>query len=214
MTSDSLDFGLDMARVLSPLALPPLYILRHGETEWNVEGRMQGRLDSDLTARGKAQAADQARIMAPFLDGGGFSIYSSPLGRAAHTARIALAGYEIAFDPRISEISVGSWEGRLRREIIAECAPAEALSPSEADRFALYLMAPDGERVEAVEARCLAFLAGLCGPSVIVTHSITAAVLRGIACGLSLRELLALSHEQGCVFYIEGGVERILRAPG
>jgi broad specificity phosphatase PhoE len=213
VTEHATDFGLDMARVLPRLDVPPLYILRHGQTEWNVEGRMQGHLNSDLTARGKAQAADQGRIMAPLLADQQLSLFSSPLGRAAQTANIALRGHEIAYDPLVSEISVGGWEGQLRGDIIATYPAAKSITTSDADSFALYLMAPDGEDIHAVEARCRAFLAGLGGPSVIVTHSITAAVLRGIACGLSLREMLALSHEQGCVFHLEGGVERILRAP-
>lgn len=202
----------NLQRVLARQEVPPLYILRHGETEWNVEGRMQGHLNSDLTTRGKAQAADQARIMTPLLADHQLALFSSPLGRAVQTAKIAFAGHEIAYTPQISEISVGAWEGQLRGDIIASYPPAKSITTSEADRFSLYLMAPEGEGIEAVEARCRAFLGALRGPSVIVTHSITAAFLCGITCGLSLREMLDLSHEQGCVFCIEEGVERVLRA--
>ena len=56
---------------------PPLYILRHGETEWNASGRLQGRFDSPLTEKGRAQAAVQRMILND-IDLAGYSAFSSP----------------------------------------------------------------------------------------------------------------------------------------
>ncbi len=65
-----------------------LYILRHGETTWNREGRMQGHLNAPLTDLGQAQAAAQGAVLAQ-RDLRGFAFYSSPLARAVHTAGLA-----------------------------------------------------------------------------------------------------------------------------
>ena len=68
--------------------IPELYLLRHGETEWNVQGRLQGRLDSPLTERGQEQARRQAELLAALPP---MAAWASPAGRAVATARIALA---------------------------------------------------------------------------------------------------------------------------
>ena len=81
-----------------------LYLLRHGETEWNREGRIQGSQDSPLTARGRAQATAQADILArevPQL--WQLARYCSPLRRARDTARIALDGLVPVIDRRLRE---------------------------------------------------------------------------------------------------------------
>ncbi|PCH78179.1 MAG: phosphoglycerate mutase, partial [Flavobacteriaceae bacterium] len=68
---------------------PDLYILRHGETEWNQQGRFQGRKDSALTANGIAQAMKQKALLAK-IQKLPKKKYISPLGRTIHTARLAL----------------------------------------------------------------------------------------------------------------------------
>ncbi|SLN44362.1 Putative phosphoserine phosphatase 2 [Aquimixticola soesokkakensis] len=197
--------------------LPPLYILRHGQTRWNVEGRMQGRKDSALTDLGRAQAAAQRDLLAPILaQHADIACFSSPLGRAATTAQIALAGRKVRLDPRIAEVSVGPWEGRLRAEVLAEGLPALAgarvrPSASESAMFDLFLSAPEGEGFEATKARCKDFLAALQQPAVIVSHGVISAVLRGLACGLSRAGMARLAHHQGCVVEIIAGRERLIQ---
>ena len=88
--------------------VPDLWVMRHGETEWNVAGRLQGRSDSALTARGRAQAARQARLVAAIRG----KRVSSPQGRACDSARIVFAGQAFATDPRLAEICIGDWTGR------------------------------------------------------------------------------------------------------
>ncbi len=87
-----------------------LYLVRHGQTEWNQEGRMQGRLDSPLTPLGREQAILLGeRLKNEPLD----AVYSSPTGRAYTTARLILPGREsmIQQDDRLKEIDMGDWEG-------------------------------------------------------------------------------------------------------
>ncbi|MDE4085281.1 histidine phosphatase family protein [Planococcus maritimus] len=87
-----------------------LYITRHGETQWNIEKRMQGWQDSPLTATGIQNALWLSERMEPVdLD----AIYASPSGRAKHTAELIRGNQpiEIAFDPNLKEINMGEWEG-------------------------------------------------------------------------------------------------------
>ena len=88
-----------------------LYIIRHGETRWNVERRLQGASDTDLNEKGIALAkvTGEALKEVPF-----FCCFTSPLKRAKETARLVLGEKEIPVypDERLQEISFGTWEGR------------------------------------------------------------------------------------------------------
>jgi broad specificity phosphatase PhoE len=65
-----------------------IYLLRHGETEWNTQGRYHGTLDSPLTRRGRKQAEDVGRLLSAILKGRNVAFYISPLGRTRETAEI------------------------------------------------------------------------------------------------------------------------------
>lgn len=184
-------------------AFPPLYILRHGETEWNATGRLQGRFDSPLTAQGRAQADLQRKILAS-RELHRFGAVSSPQGRAFETARIALSGLiaPIATDPALSEIGLGDWAGKDRAEVMQHSGAR--------DGFALYELAPTGEGFAALHARCLAFLRGLRHPSVLVTHGITSRMLRLILTDRPIGAIRDIGGGQGVVFYLsEGRQERL-----
>jgi phosphoserine phosphatase len=93
-----------------------IILARHGETDWNREGRYQGRRESALTDTGRAQAQALARTL---RDRSIARIVSSPLLRCLETAR-PLAdshGLQLETDERLVEIAHGDWEGRLRAEI-------------------------------------------------------------------------------------------------
>ena len=98
---------------MSPNGVPVIYLVRHGETEWNVIRRFQGRSDSPLTALGLSQAATYAGILRGVGAAEDFDLISSPLGRAAKTAEIigAALGLKLRLDPRLEEVSLGSWDG-------------------------------------------------------------------------------------------------------
>ena len=87
-----------------------LYIIRHGETAWNVEGRLQGQTDTELNENG----VRLAKVTAEGLKNIPFDLgISSPLCRAKHTAELVLAGRNVPLttDDRLMELSFGSWEG-------------------------------------------------------------------------------------------------------
>ena len=178
-----------------------LLILRHGQTLWNAEGRMQGTLNSALDATGHRQAARQRAILGG-RDLTGFGAFCSPQGRAVETAGIAVAPLmpRITTDARLREIGVGAWEGKRRADFVT----------AEAADLSYYDGAPGGEGFAALRARCEAFLAELTGPAVIVTHGITSRMLRLVALGMETAELSALPGGQGNVHRIAGGDFEVL----
>lgn len=186
---------------------PELYVLRHGETEWNAEGRMQGALNSPLTETGRQQAARQAEILSK-VDLEGFDILSSPQGRAFETAAIALARQvtHVQTDDRLREIGVGDWAGKLRSEL------AEGIDVVEGPdgALALYEIAPGGEGFAALEQRCAAFLATLTRPSVLVTHGITSRMIRALATGSGRADLANMGGGQGIVYHLKNAVQKRL----
>ena len=94
---------------------PKVWFLRHGETEWNAEGRGQGQTESVLSERGRVHAQQQAELMAPILADNPPCIVS-PLKRTRQTADIALGGRDYQTDDRLKEIFAGDWEGHLRAD--------------------------------------------------------------------------------------------------
>lgn len=184
---------------------PDLYLMRHGQTVWNAQGRMQGRLDSPLTELGIRQARMQARL----IRGVQGARFSSPLGRAQQTARIVFDGQPFASDARLAEIDVGDFSGALHDDLAAQHPHLFGDDP-----FLWYDHAPGGEGFAALEARCVAFLGDLTGPALIVTHGITLRMMRRIALGFGMSRFAELPQYQGAVQVIRDGRHEIWRDPG
>jgi broad specificity phosphatase PhoE len=195
----------------------PLYLLRHGETAWNTERRMQGTRNSDLTDRGRAQAlamgralkAELAREAAPTV------FLRSPLGRARETSLIV--GRELGIDPsawrddpRLAELSYGAWEGFSWSEI--EVDHPNALADWRADPHTF--CPPDGESHADLRRRTEAALADIIAANVrtvVVGHGVSGAVMRGINLGLDARTMFVLEKPQDAFFRLtHGAEERIL----
>jgi probable phosphoglycerate mutase len=158
-----------------------LVIVRHGETVWNCEARIQGQLDPDLSVRGREQAEELAlRLRQEPVA----AIYSSSLSRARETAAIIASelGLTVREDPGFRESCFGSWEGLTTSEIRARFPEEYRLwrQDSVANR------PPGGETVEALQQRVMASVREILtthpGESVmIVTH---AGPVRCLVCGL------------------------------
>ena len=187
---------------------PELFILRHGETVWNREGRMQGALDSDLTDLGRDQACAMGTLLAGF-DLAGHHLYCSPLGRARATAALAFDRAPV-LDHRLREIEVGQWSGLTRPEILVRWP---GMSEDE-DMLEFYARAPGGEGFDALWDRVTGFLADLTGPAVIVTHGVTSRFLRTAALGLTPAELHQVPGGQGVVFRLHHGRHETLTPNG
>lgn len=186
------------------MSLPDLLILRHGETEWNRAGRMQGRLDSPLTELGRTQARRQGAILTTF-GVSGWTVYGSPAGRVRQTANMALPGWPVVLDERLREIDLGSWNGMLRRDIAASVPHL-----FETDDLRWYDHAPDGEGLQALHLRVAGFLADVTGPSVVFTHGITSRVMRCVAMGLPLDAFERVGGGQGVVYHLSDGQSEML----
>jgi len=124
-------------------------VLRHATTTWNVEGRIQGHLDSPLTAAGAAMARDWGRR---FASGAWDRILSSDLGRAQETARWInqTLSLPVALDPGLREIDWGEWTG-VTQSLLKELWPGEIQIQ---ERRGWELQAPQGESREGVWERC------------------------------------------------------------
>jgi broad specificity phosphatase PhoE len=158
-----------------------LYLVRHGQTDWNVEGRYQGQSDLPLNAAGRAQVERLSQELAevPFC-----AAYSSDLSRARETARLLAAprGIAVYLDPRLREISLGVWEGQLVTEIARQYPEAWA----ERRRDPARARAPGGESVAEVgvrvgEAADAIASAHPAGPVLVVSHGLALATLLCLA---------------------------------
>ncbi|MFT4961408.1 MAG: broad specificity phosphatase PhoE [Paracoccaceae bacterium] len=185
---------------------PKIWLLRHGQTEWNAQERIQGQLESPLTTLGIEQAHRQAALMGNILALDP-DCYCSPLGRAQQTAKIALGDGSYKTDMRLAEAYAGSWQGLTRSEVRAQWPDLFHANPHHLD---LFCAAPGSEGFQAFQARIADFLDDLTGPSVIVAHGLLGQVVRGLTCGLGRAEMGALPNRQGCIYLLENGTERVL----
>lgn len=185
---------------------PKIWFLRHGETEWNAEGRVQGQTEFVLSPRGHAHARQQAALMAPILAMDP-PCFVSPLKRTRQTADIALGGRSYATDDRLKEIFAGDWEGHLREDLFKRLP--EGITP-ESPPMEFYCAAPGGEGFDTFQARVREFVQTLTKPTVVVAHGLSGQLLRAELCGLSRSDLGGLTNRQGVVYVLEDGVETVL----
>ncbi|MEM6899253.1 MAG: histidine phosphatase family protein [Pseudomonadota bacterium] len=187
---------------------PDLWILRHGETEWNAAGRLQGRLDSRLTRRGEAQARAQGRVLQQAGLPEGIEVRVSAAGRARRTADIALAGMDwpVTIDPDLVEVGLGDWQGLTQSDIRRTYPGFDLASDPHLWKF----IGPGCETLPEIVARAHRVLKNLRGPSILVTHGVTSRILRCLVLGLPPERLSALPGGQGVVHYISEGRAQLL----
>jgi probable phosphoglycerate mutase len=160
-----------------------LYYVRHGLTDWNIAGRLQGHRDVPLTQTGRAQAAHCGEILRDLLArgggaAGGFDYVSSPLSRARDTMEIMRAtlgldpaGY--AIEPRLAEIGFGEWEGLTYDEVMLR--DPDVVARREADKWEF--VPPGGENYRQVALRVGAWYATLARDTVVCAHGGTGRAL-------------------------------------
>jgi len=183
-----------------------IYLVRHGETEWNRARRYQGWADSPLTERGLAQAEAIGRLLRGLPEAQAAELVASPIGRARRTAEIIRECLgrtaPLRFDDRLREISLGSWDGLDRAQIAA-------LRPGIFDGAGYhewYFTTPDGETYDGFAGRIAAWLAEAADrPLIVVTHGIVTRVLRGLYAGLTRPDALCLPVPQDRIFRLSGG---------
>ncbi|MDY3919058.1 MAG: histidine phosphatase family protein [Candidatus Limivivens sp.] len=136
-----------------------IYVIRHGETDWNVARRLQGRSNTDLNENGKklAQMTGEALKGVPFA-----CVFTSPLNRAVETAELVLAGRKIPIipDERLLEISFGEYEGLSSKSTNYEIPDLDFMNFFQHPEN--YRTPPGGESLDQVEERTAAFLEDIC----------------------------------------------------
>ncbi|BAE53183.1 histidine phosphatase family protein [Paramagnetospirillum magneticum] len=194
--------------------MPTVILVRHGETVWNREGRVQGHGDSPLTPKGAAQARAYGRKLRQMLgDAGGWRVVSSPLGRCAQTTGILCEVAEldfrsITFDDRLREVHTGQWSGLPKAELAAR--HPGMLEGEGLDHWVF--RCPGGESHHDVASRLAHWLADLApGDKVIaVSHGIAGRVLRGLYSRLDPDLAMRGDSPQDVLFLMSKGcIERI-----
>jgi probable phosphoglycerate mutase len=193
-----------------------ILLARHGETEWNLQRRNQGRFDSPLTERGLAQARAIGRLVQASPEAPTVRIVASPLGRARRTAEIICSHIEPApellLDERLRELSLGSWDGLTYDEISA-CSPGIFDGDSGPEWC---FRSPDGERYEGFAARIGEWLREAADFHfvVAVTHGVVSRVMRGLYAGFPREVALTLAVPQDKIFRLSGGlIEEVQATP-
>jgi broad specificity phosphatase PhoE len=156
-----------------------LYFIRHGETEWNVEGRLQGQTDAPLNATGRRQAAACGKILGDLIARDGRPLshdawVASPLSRARETMELMLGAMPAPSlgqrlyrtDDRLKELTFGSWEGFTLAEIGAR--HPDLLAARERDKWRF--VPPGGESYEQLCARVREWHGTLDRDTVAVAH--------------------------------------------
>ncbi len=194
----------------SALSLKPgvqLYLIRHGETDWNREARYQGQRDIPLNETGRAQARRHGEILKSLLPQiADYDFISSPLYRAIETMRLmratlGLDPQDFRLVPEIAELSYGHWEGELAAELPAK--DPEGVAGKTADPYGW--RPRGGESYGDLEVRVSRWLAGIAGNTVAVSHGGVSRVARAALLGIDRRIVPFLEVPQDKILKLADG---------
>jgi broad specificity phosphatase PhoE len=194
---------------------PTIYYIRHGETSWNAEGRLQGTRDIPLNDLGRKQAAQAGAILSDLLardgrDKAQIPFVASPLGRARSTMELVrstlqLPPHDYSLDDRLREIGYGQWEGSTLAEM--ELADPAFYARRQTEKWTL---APEGgETYASVQLRMRDWYDSLLVDTVAVAHGGTARGLM-VTLGFETPQSAAdLPIVQGAVYvFSDAGLKR------
>jgi broad specificity phosphatase PhoE len=186
-----------------------LYYVRHGLTDWNIAGRLQGNRDTPLNQAGRAQAARCGRILGDLFARDGraaqdLEYVSSPLVRARETteimrATLGLAPTRYGIEPRLTEISFGEWEGLTYPEIMMR--DPDIVATREADKWEF--RPPGGENYRQVALRVGAWYASLKRDTVVCAHGGTGRALLALLDIAPREQAVHQEIDQGVVYVLE-----------
>ena len=195
-----------------------LILVRHGESEWNRAGRIQGQINSPLTDLGINQAKAIREYLSGILLNQQLEIYTSPLDRAIQTAEIIAQGIEypsrkIIIEERLNDFNVGEISGTFGWDKVAEIFPEQAqLRLQDPMRF----HPSGGESGAEFEARLRSLLEDLKDDGTLklmVSHGIVNKFIRGILKNLSGKEMVELGESQNTIYRLEEGEETEIKIP-
>ncbi|MEQ1671437.1 MAG: histidine phosphatase family protein, partial [Hyphomicrobium sp.] len=187
-----------------------LYLIRHGETDWNRAQRYQGQRDIPLNDTGRAQARRNGAVLKGMLpEIAALDFVSSPLSRAVETMELLRA--EMGLDPKayrhetlIRELHYGHWEGHLQSELAGtdpEGVAAKALDP--------FGWRPrNGESYADLTDRITPWIAALSRDTVAITHGGVSRVARGAILNLDTKTVPTLEVPQDKILVLRNGAMR------
>ncbi|EGQ7740540.1 histidine phosphatase family protein [Vibrio parahaemolyticus] len=182
-----------------------IFVLRHGETEFNADKKLQGHCNSSLTSKGCDQARRVGTMLKQYVENRPFRVYSSTLGRALQTSQIVCEELNYSYEnlnkePRLKEFSLGEWEQRTIPSLVQEI-------PNLLAQNDWYLQAPNCETYESVRERLSSWLSDVAHDEdiVVVSHGLTGIVLRGLLLGMDYTQVWQQDLPQDAFFIIEDG---------
>lgn len=157
---------------------PPIYVVRHGQTDWNVEHRFQGSQDIPINQTGRRQAEGNGRLLAELLgaDAANYDYVSSPLGRSRETMRrirtvLGLPADQFRIDERLIEVCFGDWEGHTLDELLLHSDTwRRRLEDRKRDKWNFQPPGDGAESYEILTWRVAAWFESIDRPTVSVSH--------------------------------------------
>lgn len=186
-----------------------VYFIRHGQTDWNAEWRLQGQADTPINEKGRAQARRNGDKLAETLDDPSrFHFVASPLGRTRETMEIirgalglTAQGYDL--DDLLKEIHFGDWQGHTWDELRAR--HPETIEARFVDPWDTVAPGDGGESYAMLSARALTWLGGVAQDTVVVSHGGINRCLRGHFEGLDREEITRLKVPQDQIMVLRDG---------
>lgn len=184
-----------------------LYFVRHGQTDWNRLRRIQGQIDTPLNTTGRQQATRNGEALLRLgLDLRRVSFVSSPLGRCRETIEIirrtlGLECTAYSTDDRLKEIHFGDWQGLHWHEL---CARDQRGIAARA-KCPFTWRPAGGESYADLTARASAWLTGIEGDTICVSHGGVSRALRGHILGLQESEVPELPVPQDKILVLRNG---------
>jgi probable phosphoglycerate mutase len=188
-----------------------VYYIRHGETDWNVAGRLQGHRDIPLNDRGREQARHCGLVLRDLFvkegrDPASIDYVSSPLMRAAETMELVRGGLglppgEFRREPQLVELSFGDWEGAT----IALLHRTDPVRIAQREHDKYHFVPPNGESYRMVTERMKRWYEGLSGDAVVTAHGGTC---RGLMVALDVAKPAVaplIDIIQGEIYVFRGG---------
>ncbi|MEO0384939.1 MAG: histidine phosphatase family protein [Pseudomonadota bacterium] len=190
----------------------PLIFIRHGQTDWNKEGRLQGGQDIPINETGTWQATRNGRRLKGVFEDEAFKLedftfVASPLGRCIRTMGLVRQGLDLdpdagfERDDRLREITFGQWEGKTFDDL--QALDPQAVTKREADKWGF--VPPDGESYEMLSQRMAPWLESLDRPTVAVSHGGVSRAVRGLLFGLENDEIPRLDVPQDKIYLVQDG---------
>lgn len=180
--------------------------MRHGETDWNREGRLQGQRDVPINATGRSQARRNGGVLKEVLDHPNALDYvASPLLRTRETMAILRGQLELPLetfrtDERLKEINFGLWEGHSWTDLKRN--ETDEIKARRADPY--NYVVPGGESYAMVMTRVVNWLSSIERDVVVCSHGGIMRCLRGHVADLSQKQIPHLDVPQDRVMVIEG----------